>query len=209
MTFSKELKDAISHLSSTEKDKLILRLLKKDIKLANRLHFELVSDLSVDEMRDILQEKINLHTDTYVKNFSGPYYLLSDIRSVSAWITEHVFTTKDKFGEVYLTLYMLNCFLSKLENELKISRSYDLQKLYVNIASRLFKTMTLTLKIHEDFYSELSPEFDKIKEAIIDNNYFMNVCVKNGLDIKWLSPYDIPENIADIQKDIRSKGFLR
>ena len=40
MTFDKDFKEAISHLPSSEKDKLILRLLKKDLVLANRLYFE-------------------------------------------------------------------------------------------------------------------------------------------------------------------------
>ena len=37
--FSKEFKKAIQELSSTEKDKLIFRLLKRDLDLVNRLHF--------------------------------------------------------------------------------------------------------------------------------------------------------------------------
>lgn len=41
--YSKEFKEAISRLPSTEKDKLIFRLLKHDMALENRLYFELVN----------------------------------------------------------------------------------------------------------------------------------------------------------------------
>ena len=55
MILPKELKEAITHLSSTEKDKLIFRLLKKDLALANRLLFELVSSETVEEKRKKIQ----------------------------------------------------------------------------------------------------------------------------------------------------------
>ena len=38
-----------------EKDKLILRLLKRDIKLARRLKFELVDTDSVQDKRDLVE----------------------------------------------------------------------------------------------------------------------------------------------------------
>ena len=40
--FDKEFKTAIHNLSDVEKDKLILRLLRKDLDLANRLYFVLL-----------------------------------------------------------------------------------------------------------------------------------------------------------------------
>lgn len=43
MKFPEELKEGISQLPSKEKEKLIFRLLKHDLDLANRLLFELVS----------------------------------------------------------------------------------------------------------------------------------------------------------------------
>ena len=51
MKFDQEFKDAISRLPGKEKDKLILRLLKKDISLANQLYFQLVESRSVEELR--------------------------------------------------------------------------------------------------------------------------------------------------------------
>jgi len=49
--YTKEFETAISHLPAKEKDKLILRLLKKDLILANRLQFELVDNGNIEERR--------------------------------------------------------------------------------------------------------------------------------------------------------------
>ena len=56
MSFPKEFKEALSHLPSKEKDKLILQLLKKDLVLANRLLFELVNTNTVEEQREKVEK---------------------------------------------------------------------------------------------------------------------------------------------------------
>lgn len=66
MVLPKELKDAVSGLPSAEKDKLIFRLLKKDMILANRLSFELVNDRSVEEERENIEKNWNMpHLDQH------------------------------------------------------------------------------------------------------------------------------------------------
>ena len=55
--FHKEFKEALSRLPSKEKDKLILRLLKKDLVLANRLLFELLSTNTVEEERQKMTDE--------------------------------------------------------------------------------------------------------------------------------------------------------
>ena len=52
MTFDPEFKKALQLLPEKEKDKLILRLLKRDLQLANRLQFELVETDSVQDKRE-------------------------------------------------------------------------------------------------------------------------------------------------------------
>lgn len=58
MTFDNDFRQAIADLPSKEKDKLILRLLKKDVSLANRLYFELLETKSVEDVRNELMHKI-------------------------------------------------------------------------------------------------------------------------------------------------------
>ncbi len=45
MTFDKEFTKAISHLPSKEKDKLILRLLKKNLPLASLRHLSVFANI--------------------------------------------------------------------------------------------------------------------------------------------------------------------
>jgi len=56
MKFNKEFKDAVLQLSQTEKDKLLLQLLKKDAVLSSKLQFELLDDKSVDERQLVMEE---------------------------------------------------------------------------------------------------------------------------------------------------------
>jgi DNA-directed RNA polymerase subunit L len=52
------LKKAISNLSSTEKDKLIFRLLKHDLTLANQLVFELLDVENVEQKRAKMEKRV-------------------------------------------------------------------------------------------------------------------------------------------------------
>ena len=74
MTFDKNFKEAISQLSSAEKDKLIFRLLKKDLHFAGRLYFELVSTDSKEDMRERAQRDIEswVNTSRYRAEYSTP-----------------------------------------------------------------------------------------------------------------------------------------
>ena len=58
MTFDKAFKEAISHLPDKEKDKLLLRLLKKDTNLAKQLEFQLVNSLSIEEQRAKVKSEV-------------------------------------------------------------------------------------------------------------------------------------------------------
>ena len=37
----------------------------------------------------------------------------------------------------------------------------------------------------------------------------MRTAIQNGFDVNWLLHFDIPENIEQIHKNIRSQGYLR
>ena len=96
MTFTKEFKEVISHLSSSEKDKLILRLLKKDLNLANRLNFELLDTRTTDDRRLDVEKRVKNRIERFSKYDSSPGYLMMDMREISGEITEHVKIAKDK-----------------------------------------------------------------------------------------------------------------
>jgi hypothetical protein len=211
MTFPKEFKEALSHLPSKEKDKLILRLLKKDVVLANRLLFELVSSNTVEEQRDQLETSLLYRIKKEAER--GHYsigYLNWDVREYSGLITQHVKITKDKFGEAYLNLIMINEILSINRNFILESRPpAKRRKFCVAVIARAFKILLLIHKLDDDFLMELEPHLKEFAELIAENQFLMDTAIKNGLDINWLHRAEIPEDIISVHKEIRANGFLK
>ncbi|MBW8362541.1 MAG: hypothetical protein K0M56_10190 [Kaistella sp.] len=208
MTSPKELKEAISNLPSSEKDKLILRLLKKDRLLTERLLFELVSEQTADQRRDAVKQRLDSEIKRATQNFRSADYLNVEIRSMSGIISEHVFITKDKLGEAWLNLWMLNQVL-KLNKENLSVRSRNDQKFNIAVIARIFKVMLIIDKLHEDYFTELSDELKELGILIANNHNLMMTAKHHGLDINWLTPGNVPENIAEIYREIRKNGFLK
>lgn len=209
MTFTTEFKEAIANLPSKEKDKLILRMLKKDLPLANRLEFELVSEDTADERRDELEDRIKSRIEWISRHSHNGHYLVVEMREMSGDINELIFVTKDKFGEVWLNLVMINEILEKNIKNLKGQSSNQTYKLYIYIIARIYKIMGLTLKLDEDLWLELREPFEKLADLLTTDPYLGKLCISNGLDFNWLARFDFPEDIDQIAKDLRARGFLR
>ncbi|WP_018674592.1 hypothetical protein [Riemerella columbina] len=209
MTFEKEFKEAIDALPSKEKTKLILRLLKKDLVLCNRLYFELISDESVEERRDRLKNKQLKTINRFTEYFYSPGELLMNLRDLSGEITEHLKTTKDKYGEIELLIFMLTETLKKnRENLLRFSASKNL-KLNVYIVAKVFKILLLIDKMHEDERYDFKESLNVLGMEMSKNDDLMKATIYHGLDMNWLIGGEIPENISEIHKELRANGYLR
>lgn len=207
--FSKEFKKAIEELPSIEKDKLIFRLLRKDLDLANRLHFELVATETVDERRNNFEKAMLKKINHLSNSFYSVGYLLQDIRYVSGDINEHVKITKDKFGEISLNLKMLIQLLTT--NGVRIetvpySKAYTL---CIYVISRAFKILLLIKAINEDYFLDFKEDLSILGKLIYDIPFLMHTAINNGLDVNWLISGEIPEDIARIHREIRANGFLK
>lgn len=211
MTFPKEFKEALSHLPSTEKDKLILRLLKKDLVLANRLLFELVNTNTVEEQRDKLEERLLYFVERSAQNgHTSIGYLNFDVRDLSGLINEHVSITKDKFGEAHLNLIMINEVLKQNRNFILNSRPPAKRKKFcIAVMARVFKILLIINKLDDDFLIEFEENLKILGNLITDNKFLMEEAIRNGLDVNWLLIPEIPEDIAAIHKEIRANGFLK
>lgn len=207
--FSKEFKQAIQELPSTEKDKLIFRLLKKDLDLANRLHFELVDIETVEEKRMTFEKTMLKKIKHYSEQFYSLGYLQQDTRYMSGEINEHVKITKDKFGEISLNIKMLIQLL-KINNEriqaYTYSKSYTLS---ICVIARAFKILLLIKAIDEDYFIDFKEDLALLGELIGQNPILMRTAINIGLDVNWLLSGEIPSDIAAIHKDIRANGFLK
>tara|TARA_R110002051_G_scaffold218589_1_gene282411 strand:+ start:55 stop:708 length:654 start_codon:yes stop_codon:yes gene_type:complete len=211
MTFPKEFKEALSHLSAKEKDKLILRLLKKDLVLANRLLFELVNTNTIEEQRNKLEERLIYLVNRFAEN--GYYsigYLNFEVRDLSGLINEHVSITKDKFGEAHLNLIMINKVLEVNKDFILNSKPpAKTRKFCIAVIARAFKIVMIVQKLNDDFLIEFESNLKKLGELIVDNKFLITEAIRNGFDVNWLLNGEIPEDIAVIHKQIRAAGFLK
>jgi hypothetical protein len=209
MTFPKEFKEAIQNLPSAEKDKLIFRLLKHDLDLANRLHFELVNTETVEERRIKMQIEVSKATLRMSDRFYSFGYLMMDIRYLSGDISEHVRITKDKFGEASLNIQMLIEVLKLNKIRLENAKPNDVHKLNIYIIARVYKILLLINALHEDYLMEFSENLEELGTLISQNPLLMKTAIKNGLNINWLQESKIPTNIVAFHKELRSNGFLK
>lgn len=209
MKFDEEFKKAISQLASNEKDKLILRLLKYDFILAERLAFELLAKESVEERRDKVKSSIKQIVNRLALNSVPPKCLLSYMRYSSGDITQHVKITKDKYGEVSLNLFMLNEFIRMNIKTINSSREKDVYAFGIYVIARAFKILILIKTMHKDFLIEFEDDLKALANNIIDSKYLMRISINNGLDMNWLSQADIPDDIKTIHKEIKDLGLLK
>ena len=203
MEYSKEFKQAISAFSSQEKDKLIIRLLKKDRILSHRLYFELIDEETADDKRNQMEELIKTEVSNAAKRYGRTKYFLTHIRKISAKITEHVKITTDKFGEVSLNLMLMSETLKNLP------KSGDHYKLYIYFLNKIFRSLILTTKLDPDYFLELRESYEEVQKEMLQNKPLEQLSLHNGLFLSWLEPEQIPEQIDLIYKQLKSEGLLR
>ncbi|MDP2454893.1 MULTISPECIES: deoxyuridine 5'-triphosphate nucleotidohydrolase [unclassified Kaistella] len=203
MEYSKEFKEAISNFTSAEKDKLIIRLLKKDRILSHRLYFELIDPETADDKRNQMETLVKEEVSIAAKKFGRTKYFLPSIRRISAKITEHVKITTDKFGEVSLTMLLVS---ETLEN---LPKTSDYYKLYIYLLNKIFRSLVLTKKLDPDYYLDLRESFEAVHQQIVKNKSLEELTLHNGLFMSWIDPENIPDDIDLILKGIKAEGLLR
>lgn len=208
MEYSKEFKQALSEFSSKEKDKLIFRLLRKDKLLSKKLYFELIEEETTDDKRNKMESYLKERITDLSKHIGNPKYFLVLVRKLSGEITEHVKVTTDKFGDVFLNLFLVNTIL---EHNDKLSRQrFDaVYKLYIYLINKIIKALIQIQKLDEDYWLEFDKILTDIDFQLHENLYLEKLCINNGLDFNWLKCENIPDHFELIVKDIRSQGFLK
>lgn len=210
MTYPKEFKEAISNLPPKEKDKLILRLLKNNLPLANRLLFELVHTDTVEERREKVEESLRSRISRNKENYYSVGWLNMDVRDFSGIINEHVSMTKDKFGEAHLNLIMINEVLRLNKNFiLNEKQPRKKRKFCVAVIARAFKILLLIKKLDQDYFIEFEENLIQFGKHISENKDLSKEAINNGFDVNWLLNAEIPEDIVAIHKEVRAQGFLK
>lgn len=209
MEYSKEFKEALSNFTPKEKDKLIFRLLRKDKILSQKLYFELIEDKTADEKRKELEDHLAEKVAYFSKNISNPKYYLVLIRKLSAEITLHVKVTSDKFGEVYLQLFLVNKILRLYRDRLERQSFEQNYKLYMYLINKIYRSLILTLKLDEDYHLDINGILQETLEPLVENGEMVRLCINNGLDFNFFQTENIPEDIAAQVRELKAEGFLR
>jgi hypothetical protein len=207
--FDKEFKKALQNLPSEEKDKLILRLLKKDLVLANQLLFQLVDTDTVEQKRTYIENELTRYLKKSMERYYSLGIFLMDIRFASGKINDHVSITKDKFGEISLNIQMLIESIQHIKLYILNTKPKDSYTTCIYIIARAFKILLLIKAQHEDLHLEFRDSVIKLGKLIGENDVLMRHAINNGLDVNWLLQFEIPENIVAIHKEIRANGFLK
>lgn len=202
MKLEDDLKKAISNLPNKEKEKLLFRLLRRDTLLIKKLDFELVSTDTAQMRRAVMETTIEKMINATTKNG----ILLTDLRTISSMITEHIKVTGDKYGEVSLNILMINELLNKKIKHLANEYYYfDACKLLSYLITRIFKILVIIKSLHEDYATDFEDGLKTLGEHINNTHNMKKACIKKGLDIKWLLNAEIPDYIKDKQKEEKSK----
>ena len=160
---SDDLKVMISQLSHKDKDKLLFRLVAKDAKLVRKLIFELLEGGETKEQR--FEETMQFINESIPRRGSGgltPGYLLMDLRSINARITEHVAATKDKLGEVVLTTFMLHEAIERHADMLTDFPAQRSSTLAPYLVKRVQFILAKAPKLHEDYHLEFSKQLNEV-----------------------------------------------
>ena len=159
----KELEKAILSLPVKDKDKMLLKLVAKSELLIQQLSFQLLEDESdLKEKREEIKSTILRVSKMY---HDTPGWMMMDMRDLNGRITNHVKVTKDKYGEVELTLYLLNTFFDNQQTHLQVyTGKSDTISLY--IAKRTEFVLSKLTKLHEDYYVEFEQEMNKLLERV-------------------------------------------
>ena len=204
-----EFKKALQELPEKEKDKLIFRLLRRDMDLAEKLHFELVDTDSIEDKRRNMETIISNDIKRFSENFHSLDYIAIEMRRISGKISHHVKITKDKFGEISLNLQMLNEVIEQNAFSLTHSKPQKSIKFYNYVIVRAFKILLLINLQHEDFLLDFKEDLKKLGANISSNKMLLKTASYNSLDINWILEVEIPENIIQIHKEIKAAGFLK
>lgn len=204
-----DFKRALQELPEKEKDKLILRLLRRDMDLAEKLYFELVETDSIEDKRRIMEINISKQIHRFSENFHSLDYIVIEMRNISGKISHHVKITKDKFGEISLNLQMLNEVIEQNTFSLTHSKLQKSTKFYNYVIVRTFKILLLIQSLHEDFLLDFKEDLNRLGVNISKEKMLFKTANYNSLDINWILEAEIPENILQIHKEIKASGFLK
>jgi type I site-specific restriction endonuclease len=153
---SLDFKKAIKQLTDKEKESLLLRAVRRDAEWYETLAYELLEDVTLEQLIEETSEKIHdlLHT-TSGRSFARS--LTKSLRKSLHEIARFKRITKDAKGEIDLHLYLLKLIFDNFTGQFEsLYRSF-----YVATARLTVRTAQLIRKnLHEDYHLEYKALLD-------------------------------------------------
>jgi hypothetical protein len=164
MAISDDLKKAIIYnMSQAEKDKLLIRLVSKDETLVKQLEFKLLEgESTLDERREKIKTQITKVAKMY---HYSPGYMMMDMRYLSGDISTHTKTTKDKYGDIELNLFLVNAFFEHQLDHLR-THTAKTDTCADYIAKKTVTILKNLSKLNEDLYVEFESEVYKLLACV-------------------------------------------
>lgn len=155
---SEELKSAILAQSQKDKDKLLLRLIRKDDLLIEQLHFKLLEDeFDLEKRREAIRTAIEKYAQA--GHSWTPGLLMMEMRDFSGRITRYSRVTKDKVGEVQLYFFLIGTYLRD-NLEMLEAEAHRADKFSKYVVKRMQTTLKKAKKLHPDLHIEFEEELD-------------------------------------------------
>ena len=157
-----EIIEILRTLTLEQKDKLLLKLFRKDPMLVEKLAFEFFEDKSDLRQRvENLKQTIDEYLSASPYNYDTPGEIMMSMRGVNGRITEHVKITKDKYGEVELTILLLNRAFELRWNTLveKMHRADTFTEYVLKRTQTVLKNLS---KLHPDNLLDFKDELNRL-----------------------------------------------
>ncbi len=182
-----EQKAMVRALAPREKDRLLLRLIAKDPLLLEQLTFAHLEDgNSTPERTDDFRAAYRNRLGGWSGGIS-PGELMMQLRYCSGDLTRHVRVTKDKFGEVQLTVEMIHYALD--DNMKAMRQRYRSrerwEKLALWIARRLKATLPKASKLHPDLWLDFEAQLNDLLLMVHDAPELNRAAEEQGLPRRW------------------------
>lgn len=167
-----ELKEAILRQSQKEKDKLLVRLINKDKRLMEQLHYLLLEDENdlYSRIRQV-KEKLEIVFSRAIKGIANQRAanrykeLTAYLKSASGIVNEHAAITKNKESELDLRLMIVEwSFQTYPHLYEKALRSAYNEAHFVYQATRIKTIITLYSKLHEDLQFEYNDRLSTVMD---------------------------------------------
>jgi hypothetical protein len=172
---NEHLEEAILNLPQKEKNKLLLRLIRKDKILTEQLHFKLLEhpefDLKLRE-NDILDQINKILDSGSTYSF---YNLLLIIRKLFGEIRHHEKITADKVGEVRLSVWLARIITLNYPQIFEGVFTRDQVKINNFIIKKIPGLIKKYQKIHEDYKIEFQDHINEILDFLYlgHNKYYL------------------------------------